>query len=314
MDMIKAYAEKVAGYLPKRIRQETQDELYDSLCEQYEEQGGAQDETAVQSFLSAQPHPIRMATSLGENEKLYLIGPAFYLSFIEAIKLSALVIAIVHTVLFAVSAWGSQNVWQAFYQSLLGYPDTFFSAVMIIGLIFVIMEKTGERADWLDKWNVSELSETMQTRKISKFETLFELNVSALLFLWLTNAIEFPSFIRHDDIWIMNIMAEVPDALLVGIIGLLVFDILVSVFKLVRGYWTSLLRVASLVSNLVWIVFLALVIQIDPLITQTAMEGMPEIDDILVAINTGVDISLAIAIAITGWDAAMQAYKLVSKK
>jgi hypothetical protein len=72
--------------------------------------------------------------------------------------------------------------------------------------------------------------------------------------------------------------------------------------------------VASLVSNLVWIVFLALVIQIDPLITQTAMEGMPEIDDILVAINTGVDISLAIAIAITGWDAATQAYKLVSKK
>ena len=75
MKLIRAYANKVAIYLPKNLRSDTADELYDSLCEHYEDLQGTQ--TNESAFLQTQPHPIKMATQLSERESLHLIGPAF---------------------------------------------------------------------------------------------------------------------------------------------------------------------------------------------------------------------------------------------
>jgi hypothetical protein len=314
MDLLRAYAEKVSSYLPQKIRSETADELYDSLCEEFQEQA-EQSDLSESDFVRSQIHPIKRATQLGEGEKLYLIGPGFYLSFIQAIKVAAMVVAVIHVGLFALTAWTSDNLIQVFLQTMSNYVSSFTNVAFIIGLIFIVIEKTGERADWLDSWNVKDLERSYGKQKISKFETLFELNVAVIVFLWLTKAIELPAMMRIDGVWLADMMVNIPDLVLSIMIGMLAFDILVSAFKLLRGYWSSMLRVATLVSSLIWIGLLVAVIQIDELVVEALFAGVVDLDmgNILGGINTGIDISLTIAIVIIAWDSVTQAYRLSQK-
>lgn len=314
MDLIRAYADKVAGYLPRKMRQETADELYDSLCEQFADSEQPDTEAAVIDFIQQQPHPIRMATRLGQNESLYLIGPGFYLSFIEGIKIAALVAAVIHVAVFALSVWAGEGLLQAFVQALMGYPGTLLNAVVIIGLVFVVLERSGGRADWLDKWNPRDLKAHAGYARISKPETLFELNISAIVLLWITGAIELPGIIRIDGTWLAELITNVPDWLIAALVVLLVSDIVMAVAKLARGVWLPSLRALNLVSDVLWIGVLVVILQIDPLITAASVPEGLRVEDILVGVNTGFDIGLIIAIVITGWDAVTQLYHLFVKK
>jgi hypothetical protein len=294
------------------MRSDTADELYDSLCEEFEEKK-AESDVSEEAFVQSQLHPIKRATHLGEAEKLYLIGPAFYLSFIQAIKIAAMVVAVIHIGLFGIAAWSSDNLIQAFIQTSSNYVSTFLNVAVIIGLIFIVIEKTGERADWLDSWSIKDLQRTFGKLKISKFETLIELNVAAIAFLWLTKAIELPAMIRHDGVWLVDILVNIPDVVLSIMIGMLAFDILLAAFKLLRGYWSSLLRVATLGSNIVWIGLLAMVLQVDELVTENMLPELVELGDIMVGINTAIDVSLVVTIVIIAWDSVTQVYRLSQK-
>ena len=309
MELIRAYSDKVAGYLPNSIRQDTADELYDSLCEQYEE---SQDEYPDEAkFLQSRPHPIKMATRLSESESLYLIGPAFYLSFIEAIKLAAIVVGAIHVGLFALAVWSSGTVMQAFLQTAAKFPSAYLNVLLIIGLFFVVIEKAGERADWLDKWNVKDLQKEVGKEKISRFETLFELNVSAISFMWLLGIIQLPPAVIHDGVWLTNLTAQIPELLVTMIVGVLAVDILVSVYKLIRGVWSKRQRVTAIALDALWIGFLLVLIDIDPLVTQEALSSAPPVDNVLQVINNAIDVSLGVAVLIVGWDAISHLQRLL---
>ncbi|EAR07381.1 hypothetical protein [Reinekea blandensis] len=309
MDLIRAYADKVAGYLPRRIRQETADELYDSLSEQFEERQSHDDECDPMVFVQQQPHPIRMATQLGQNESLYLIGPGFYLSFIEAIKMTALVVAVLHVALFAVSAWTSDNLVQAFIQSLFGVPETLGNAVVIIALIFFVLERSGERASWLDRWNAEDLAAT-EHAPISKTESLIEINVSAIGFLLFSGAIELPSLADHDGIWLTDLTFNLPGALLMVLCGLLLLDVLFGAVKLVRSVWIPRFRQIQCLLNGVWMVILVLVIDQQPLLS-----SLNDVDTrVLTGIETGINVALLIAIVVMAWESATHLYQLYVKK
>ena len=309
MELIRAYSDKVAGYLPKSIRQDTADELYDSLCEQYEESQDEQPDEA--QFLQSRPHPIKMATQFSEKESLYLIGPAYYLSFIEAIKIAAIIVGAIHVGLFALAAWGSGTVMQAFLQTLANLPGAYLYVLVVIGIVFVVLEKAGERAKWLDKWSVKDLQRELGKEKISRFETLFELNVSAIAFMWLLGVIQLPSVVRHDGVWLTNLTAQIPSLLLTLMVIVLAVDILVSVYKLIRGVWSRSQRLAAIALDGLWIVFLLVLINIDPLVTQEALAGVPQATDVLQVINNAIDVSLGIAVLIIGWDAVSHLLRLL---
>ncbi|MBT8149431.1 MAG: hypothetical protein KJO24_05835 [Gammaproteobacteria bacterium] len=309
MELFRAYADKVASYVPKALRQDTADELYDSLCEQFDESGQSAGHAA--DFVQSQPHPITMATQLSEQESLHLIGPGFYLSFIEAIKIAAIVLVLIHIGLFGLAAWGSASVMQAFFNALGDFPGTYVNVLVAITLLFVVLEKTGQRAQWLDTWNVQDLQKDAGKQKISRFDTLIELNIAAIALLWLTGVIELPPVVRHDGVWLSNLVAQIPTLLTGCIMVMLAFDLLVSAYKLLRGVWSTALRIITLLSDLVWIVLLAVLIQIDPLVTQQALAGVPRVDDVLAMINTGINVSLIIAILIICGDAINQLIRLV---
>jgi len=310
MDIIRAYADKAASYLPKNIRQDTADELYDSLSEQLEEAEQSSDFTAM-DLITKQPHPIRMATQMSDSEQLHLIGPVYYLSFVEALKVAAIVIAVIHAGLFGLEAWGSDNLIQAFVKILSNFPGVYFDAVAIIGLIFVAIEKTGQRAKWLDKWKVNDLIRESQNQKISTFESIFEMNIAAIVMLWMGGFIKLPFMLHQDNGWVADIAAQIPNLIIVFIFILLAFDILMSAIKLLYRVWSPQLRIVNLISNAAWVIILTLLIQIDPLFTTESFTNVLKVDDLLLAINTGVNISLAIGIAIICWDSVMHIYRLL---
>ncbi|MBU2863529.1 hypothetical protein KO489_06715 [Reinekea forsetii] len=311
MDIIRAYADKVASYLPAKLRSDTSDELYDSLSEQFEEQ---ENNVEPVEFIQQQPHPIRMATRLGQDEPMYLIGPGMYLSFIEAIKIAALVVAVIHIALFSLGVWSSDNVIQPLLQSLLGIPGTYMNAVLAIGVVFVILERMGERASWLDKWNAQTLVQQSQNKKIPKVETLVELNVSAIMLLWITGSIELPSMIRHDGIWLTDVSMTISEFLIGAIVLLLVLDILLAAAKLAQGWWRASLRVCNLILNLVWIGVLAILLKTENLLTVANVVDKENFSDIMVGVNTGIEVALLIAIVIIGWDGATHLYYLAKKE
>jgi hypothetical protein len=312
MDLIRAYADKVAGYLPRNARVEAADELYDSLAEQFAEQALEGDD-AQAKFLGAQPHPIKMATRMGENESLYLIGPTYYLSFIAAIKVAAVIVAIVHVGLFGLAAWGSGSVVQIFMQTAFSYPGNLLNVIVMIGLVFVVLEKTGQHAEWLDNWDVGDLVSQFKHNRISRFESLFELNVSAVVLLWLTDVVEMPAVIRHDGVWITDFVSAAPQTLITFIVILLALDIVNSVLKLIRGFWTPTLRVLSVVSNTVWLVALGYLLQLDPLVLLPTAAQQAEFADILAVVNRGIDVVLILIMIIAAGDIAKQLYRLAVK-
>jgi hypothetical protein len=312
MDLIRAYADKVAGYLPRKSRLDAADELYDSLSERFDEQDLEGDDAQTR-FLETQPHPIRMATQMGENDSLYLIGPTYYLSFIAAIKVAAVIVAVVHVGLFGIAAWGSDKVMQSFIRTALNYPGNLLSVVVMIGLVFVVLEKTGEHADWWEKWSVKDLSDQFKHNKISRFETLFELNVSAIVLLWLTNAIELPAVIRHDGVWLTGFTSTVPQTVITFIVILLALDIINSVLKLIRGFWTPTLRVLSVASSTVWLVALIYLLRLNPLVLLPVEAQQAEFADVVAAVNTGVDGVLIVIMIVVAWEMGSQLYRLLNK-
>lgn len=315
MDMIRAYADKVASYLPSKLRQETADELFDSLSEQFEEvESSTESQMDSVEFIQQQPHPIRMATRIGQDEPMYLIGPGFYLSFIETVKIAALVVAVIHVGLFALGVWSSDELLKPLLQSLFGIPRTLMNAVLIIGFVFVVLERMGERASWLDKWNPRTLLQQGYGASIPKLEALIELNVSAIMLLWITGALELPSMIRHDGVWLTDVTLNVSEFLVAGIVLLLVLDILLAATKLLQGWWKTWLRIVNVSLNLVWIAVLAITLKSETLLTIASNPQQASVNDILLGVNTGVDIALMIAIVIISWDVATHLYHLIVKK
>ncbi|MFQ3229506.1 hypothetical protein [Reinekea sp.] len=315
MDMIRAYADKVASYLPAKLRQETADELFDSLSEQFEElESSPESQKDPVEFIQQLPHPIRMATRIGQDEPMYLIGPGLYLSFIETIKIAALVVAVIHVGLFALGVWSSDELFKPLLQSVLGAPSTFMKALLLIGFIFVILERMGERASWLDKWNARTLLQQNQSRRIPKLEALIELNVSVIMLLWITGAIDLPSMIRHEGVWLTDVSLNISELLVGGIVLLLVLDILLAATKLVQGWWQNGLRIANVTLNLVWIAVLAATLKSEQLLTVVSNPEQAPLDDFMLGVNTGVEIALIIAIVIIGWDVVTHLYHLFAKR
>jgi hypothetical protein len=58
---------------------------------------------------------------------------------------------------------------------------------------------------------------------------------------------------------------------------------------------------------------LAMVLQVDELVTENMLPELVELGDIMVGINTAIDVSLVVAIVIIAWDSVTQVYRLSQK-
>lgn len=258
MNMLSAYAHQVVSYHPPKHRDELFAEIYDDLCEEFTEMKEKNAELEETEFLNAtRPHPVKYATQLAAEGSAFLVGPQFYFSFLSALKIAVSIVVTVHVVLGVLAATTSGEIWGAFWGVMLEIPQTLLWVCASVLGVFVALEKSGERATWLDKWDAKDLKPLDGHGSISRFETTFDLAFSTFALLWVLDVIRIPPVIRHDGQWLTDMTSALPDSIWPVAAVLLLFDIGFGLYRLNRTLWTRRLRWITVGNNLPWLALLA---------------------------------------------------------
>ena len=309
-EMLKAYAHQVASYHPAAQRDDLFAEVYDELCEEFADWQAQNPRGDAIMFLNdSRPHPMKYATRLAEGGAAYLVGPQFYFSFLSALKVSMAIVVVVYLLLAAISVLTGSGLLRALWHMISAIPVTMLWVGGAVLGVFVALEKSGERATWLDDWDASELKPADGHQEISRFETSFDLALSTFLLLWVLDVVRMPAAVRHDGEWITGFTVNLPDAawLVMGL--LLAFDIAFSLYRLGRRLWTPRLRLLTVANNVAWLVLLAYVV-FQPGLVTVGHEGAAEF---LVIVEKAFKGGLLVAFAIVAWDTLTHAWRLLRR-
>lgn len=314
MDVLKAYSDEVVSYHPRELRADLGAELYANLCEEFGDWSEANPEGDEARFLDAtKEHPMKYATRLAGEDSPGLIGPQFYYSFVSALKIGATVTTVFYLLLAFVLAVGSGSYIGAFFGVMVQLPIALLWVGAAILGVFVALERSGERASWLDQWSAASLRPADGQHRISRAETLFDLGFSTFALLWVLNVVQLPAVIRHDGAWVSEWIGLLPTGFwwLAG--GLLAADILFSALRLFRSHWSPILRVVKIAVNVAWIALLAWAVSQPALV---ALVDAPDtgLADLADFINHVADNVLLVICAILAWDTGVHAWRLLKRR
>ena len=310
MDVLKSYAHQVVSYHPEKARDDLFAEIYDELCEEFQDWQQQNPGQSEADFLDAnREHPMKFATRLAAEDSAYLVGPQFYFSFISALKIGATLVAGFYLFLAILNALASGLNLRAFFSVLATIPVTLLWVSAAILGVFIALEKSGERASWLDDWSAADLKPIDEHKQISRGETLFDLGIAVLALLWLVDIIHVPLIVDADGRLLGDWLINLPDWFWIAAGALLVFDIAYALFRLTRNFWSPRLRLTSIAANLLWFALLGFAITQPDLL---ALQGEPTAtqQDLLLIINRVLKGSLAVVCAIVAWDTVTHLWRL----
>ncbi len=310
MDLLKSYAHQVVSYHPEKARDDLFAEVYDELCEEFKDWQEMNPGKSEANFLDAnREHPMKYATRLAAEDSAYLVGPQFYFSFLSALKVGAALTAGFDLVLATIYASISGLHLGTFLRVLSGFPLTLLWVGASILGVFVAMEKSGERASWLDKWSAADLEPIDDNKQMSRGKTLFDLGISILALLWLVDIIHVPAIIDLDGKSISYWLPNLPDWFRIAVGVMLVFDIAHALFRLTRNFWSPRLRLTTIASNLLWIALLGFAIaQPELLSIQGELTTVPQ--DVLQIAKKAVKGLLGFACAVLAWDTVTHIWRM----
>jgi hypothetical protein len=301
MDLLKSYAHQVVSYHPEKARDDLFAEVYDELCEEFK------DWQEVNP--GSREHPMKYATRLAAEDSAYLVGPQFYFSFLSALKIGAALTAGFYLALAAVYASASGLHLGTFVRVLSGFPLSLLWVGAVILGVFVALEKSGERASWLDKWSAADLEQIDDHKPMSRGNTLFDLGIAVLALLWLVDIIQVPAFIDLDGNSVSYWLIDLPDWFWIAVGAMLVFDIAHALFRLTRNFWSPRLRLTTIASNLIWIALLGFVIaQPELLSIQGEPASVPP--DLLQMAKKAIRGVLGFVCALLAWDTVIHIWRL----
>ena len=310
MDMLKAYAHQVVSYHPARQRDDLFAEIYDELCESFSDAQQENQALTQSEFLNTNmEHPMKLATRLAAADSAYLIGPGFYFSFLSSLKIAFSIVVVVHLVIGAVMAFAGGQGWGAAWSVMASVPESLLWVGASVLGVFVALEKSGEKASWLDKWDASDLEAADDHQTISKGEAVFDLVFSSFALLLVIDVIQLPAMIRYDGEWISDWTVNLPD-LFWWVAGLfLVFDIGFGVYRLTRNLWTRNLRLITVVTQAAWLALLSYaIIQPDLLAVQSA-----DAAQFLPIFEKAVRGSLLVIMLVVAWDTLRHVWRLLRR-
>jgi hypothetical protein len=310
MDVLKSYAHQVASYHPQKARDELFAEIYDDLCEEYADwRRNRANGTPVEFLDERREHPMRQAARLAGEGQNYLVGPQFYYPFIAALKMAATLTAALYLGLAILSALGSGNWWRSFLQMLLAWPHTLMWVCLAILGVFVALERSGERAAWLDRWKASDLPPLDSHQQVSRVEALFDIGIDVVGLLWITRVIELPTLFWHAGEPVVAWQLNLPVAVLVVAGCLFALDIVFSLWRLRRGFWTRRLRWTCIAGNAAWLAVLGWVLTYRPLLSLVStadgdLEGLSRL------VNNALSGIVVVVMVVLAWDAVVHLWRL----
>ena len=310
MDVLKAYAYQVVSYHPEKARDDLFAEIYDELCEEFQDWQEMNPGNSEANFLDAnREHPMKYATRLAAEGSAYLVGPQFYFSFLSALKIGAVLTGGFYIALAAIYASVSGLHLGTFLRVLSGFPLTLLWVGAAILGVFVALEKSGERASWLDKWSAADLEPNDDHKPMNRGNTLFDLGIAVLALLWLVDIIQVPAIIDLDSNSVSYWLIDLPDWFWIAAGVMLVFDIAHALFRLTRNFWSPRLRLTTIASNLIWIALLGFAIAQSDLLS---IQGEPASlsQDLLQMAKNAIRGVLGFVCALLAWDTVTHIWRL----
>ena len=192
----------------------------------------------------------------------------------------------------------------------MAIPESLLWVSAAILGVFIALEKSGERASWLDDWTASDLKPIDSHQQISRTETFFDLGISTLTLLWLLDIIHFPAVIRHGGVWITEWAIHLPAWFWMVVGAMLVFDVAYCLLRLMRVYWSKQLRLTTIITNVLWIALLAFSIAQPELLS--FQDPVPaEFPDFLPIVNKILIVTLVFICIILAWETLTHTWRLV---
>lgn len=212
MDLLERYLAAVAALLPSAQRDDITAELRDLLLNRFEEKEaelGRPLRTAEQeAIIQANGHPLIVAGRYGSQGPL--IGPAVYPLYIQAVKVSLAIGALVTAVLTVIALFNRPNPTQVVIR---GVHDFVSLTITVVGLLTIggwLVERGVFKLNFLDDWKPSRLppvapampdlpglsalsslgsigtttGKAPKQRGKSRFESMFELVVTLWVLVW----------------------------------------------------------------------------------------------------------------------------------
>jgi hypothetical protein len=258
MELIDRYVYEVGRYLPPKNRADIQAELRSLLIDTLEARvKGEASEDDIVALLKEFGRPAKVAASY-RPESQYLIGPELFPTFRTVVGIAALVILVVHVVLFVLPLLINPDPFIALgaLSSMVGSAVSVLGAIVAIFYVFQYFDVRLAKPS--EAWDPRELPEVEVKNIVHRGETIFDIVVALVI---LVAVLAFPGYIGVvvrpgtpvlTDPVITSHLPLLVTALLVG----LVIDLVL----LWRGRWQFGTRLAKLASNLFSIVVIAVLI------------------------------------------------------
>lgn len=280
MKIIERYIFAVTEYLPEELREDVAEELRTNIEERLPDNPTDEDIYAVLQELG---NPWQLAAEYNQQRN-YLIGPAYYRSYIGILKL-VVSICIMVGLLFTILDWvmaspASVNLFDFIIQLFGSAIDIALQGAFWVTIVFVILERSGAAAGNLpfsskNNWSPKDLPgvQTVNTAQVSRVETVFE-----IFFLMFFTSFFYlrPQFIalytdinsNSPELTPLFDLAHL-ERYLPFIVMLALFNLIILIWKLVWGGWHFSLAISNLIYNALTCL-LAVVMLLDAQLFNTA--------------------------------------------
>ncbi len=195
MRLIDNYLSAVAGYLPKKNREDIKAELKSSFCEQLEDQSATLQRDLTEQeqaeFLKKFGHPLRVAGEYAPQK--YLIGPTLFPYYLQTLKVIAIVLVIFHVLLSIVVAVASDG-WEITSDSTV---SRIVNSLLIIGAFvtigFALMERSGLKVNLAEYWDPLSLRDRHKFLAVDRGDLTISIIGDFVVLLWWLGIVALPS-------------------------------------------------------------------------------------------------------------------------
>ncbi|WP_214763098.1 hypothetical protein [Exiguobacterium sp. s146] len=263
MNWIDVYIDEVVRHVPPKRRDEAAVAVRQSIESSLSDEPN---EAEVKRVLEEMGHPVVVAARYKQGQ--YVVGPRFFPMYVTVIKL---VVPIVLALVFFGLVFASIPTFSGpLFPTVGTFLTNMFDAlwdvaiqlIFWITLVFFLIERYApEDTPAPDmKWDVSKLKEYARGGRISKFDAGFGLFWTAVWFAVYLNAERLLGIYESTATGFSMITPIFNQAFLMDVIGLFVtvilLQVVLGVWKWMKGHWTYALASYNLVYNLISATFI----------------------------------------------------------
>ena len=303
-EWIDRYVAEVGRMLPERNRADVEKEIRSLLQDAVDAEESGADPTDEQVFAILRQFgpPREMAMRYGASQ--YLIGPLLYPIFVTVLR-------VVVGIVLAVSLFGVVLAIAQSPTSLDGFEvvggivGSVLQAAAWVVLVFALLERLDlrELQPKNQPWNPRSLPPAEHYDRVSTFETIFTVVFTSIFVVFLNLYVDpLGGITVQGSDWVsMGIFSAAFLRYVPWLTALLVAEMVVAVAALIRGRWTTLLRLLSIVLNLAGIA-LAYLMLTGPSLTTWEI------------LDPAFRITVAIVLVVNAVEAVQQVYRLLRSR